>query len=404
MPLLDRKEILMLRRGVYRRGFAVSAFVLILWLGSAIAATYVVGPDSEEDPIQATISRASEGDRIIVKSGHYLENINVTKKLALIGLDTGEGSPLIDADEVGSAVIISSDGVMFEGFEVTNSGRLWKDAGIKVISKNCIIRDNDIKGNYYGIVLDGAEGGNVLRNFVCNNDVGISIYTSQRCTIAENSACNNTFGGILLSKASNNSIRNNNASLNQWAGIILGESSNNSITNNIARYNENEGIWLLRSASNTIRGNKVRYNYIFGIRLLYSARNAVSSNTVRDNLDGISLESSNGNIVAGNNLSYNDFGIYVDNSFNNRIYMNNIINNVQNAYSWNSTNCWNSTDRLTYIYNVVQYRRYLGNHWSGYFGRDDFGDGLGDGPQMISERDRDYSPLKKPSENYAIQG
>ena len=394
----------MLRRGVYKRGFAVSTFVLILWLGPTIAATYVVGPDSEENPIQATIDRAREGDRIIIKSGHYLENINITKKLALIGLDTGEGRPVVDADEMGSAVIISADGVVFEGFEVTKSGRLWKDAGIKVISKNCIIRDNDISRNYYGIVLDGSGGDSILKNSVCSNDVGISIYTSQRCTIAENNACNNTFGGILLSKASNNSIRNNNASLNQWAGIILGESSNNSITNNIARYNENEGIWLLRSTCNTIRGNKVRYNYIFGIRLLYSTRNAVSSNTARDNLDGVSLESSNGNIIAGNNLSYNDFGLYADNSFNNRIYMNNIINNGKNAYSWNSTNYWNSTDRLIYVYRGVPYRRHLGNHWSGYFGCDDFGDGLGDSPQTISERDNDYSPLKNPSEKYAIQG
>jgi nitrous oxidase accessory protein len=393
----------MLRNGFYNRVFLFSAIVLILSWGQTFGATLVVSPDYDDKFIQATINRASDGDRIIVKSGQYRENLNVTKKITLIGLDTGDGKPVVDAGEFGSAVVISVDGVVFEGFEVVNSGRLWKDAGIKVTSKNNVIRNNDVTRNEYGIVLDGSANNNVVKNSVCQNDVGISLYSSEKCTIVDNSACNNTFGGILLSKANNNTIRNNNASLNQWAGIILGEGSNNSVTNNIARYNDNEGIWLLRSATNTIRGNKVRYNYIFGIRLFYSNRNAVTSNTVRNNLDGISLENSNGNILAGNNLSINDYGIYVDNSFNNGIYMNNLIENLNNAHSWNSTNFWNSTELVSYSYNGVAYKRHVGNYWSGYFGPDPFGDGLGDLPQTVMDKEKDYNPLKKPSEKYTLR-
>lgn len=393
----------MLRNGVYKRAFVISAIVLILSVGLTFGATYVVSPDYEDEFIQATINRASDGDRIIVKSGQYKENLNVTKKITLIGLDTGSGRPVVDAGGLGSAVIISADGVLFEGFDVTNSGKLWKDAGIKITSKDCVVSDNNITKNEYGIVLDGSAGNKVTRNFVYENDVGISLYSSEICTISENEACNNAFGGILLSKANNNTIRNNNASLNQWAGVILGECSNNTVTNNIVRYNDNEGIWLLRSAGNTIRGNKVRYNYIFGIRLLYSHRNAVTSNLVRNNLDGVSLENSNGNILAGNNLSLNEYGVYADNSFENRIYMNNLINNQNNAHSWNSTNFWNSTELLTYSYNGVEYKRRLGNYWSGYFGPDPFGDGLGDMPQTVSEREMDQNPLKKPSTHYTLR-
>jgi len=393
----------MLRNGVYKRAFAISAIVLLLSVGLTFGATYVVSSGYEDEFIQATINRASDGDRIIVKSGQYKENLNVTKKITLIGLDTGSGRPVVDAGGLGSAVIVSADGVLFEGFDVTNSGELWKDAGIKITSKDCVISDNNVTKNEYGIVLDGSAGNKVTRNSVYENDVGISLYSSEICTISENEACNNTFGGILLSKANNNTIRNNNASFNQWAGVILGECSNNTVTNNIVRYNDNEGIWLLRSAGNTIRGNKVRYNYIFGIRLLYSNRNAVTSNLVRNNLDGLSLENSDGNILAGNNLSANEYGVYADNAFDNRIYMNNLINNQNNAHSWNSTNFWNSTELLTYSYNGVEYKRRLGNYWSGYFGPDPFGDGLGDLPQTVSERETDQNPLKKPSAEYTLR-
>jgi parallel beta-helix repeat protein len=394
---------LMLRSGVYKRAFVISVVFLILSAGQTFGATYVVSPDYEDEFIQATINRAIDGDRIIVKSGLYKENLNVTKEITLIGLDTGGGRPVVDAGGLGSAVIVSADGVLFEGFDVINSGNLWKDAGIKITSRDCVINNNTVIRNEYGIVLDGSANNKVTKNSVCENDVGISLYSSDMCTILENEACNNTFGGILLSKANNNTIRNNNASLNQWAGIILGECSNNTVSNNIARYNDNEGIWLLRSAGNTIRGNKVRYNYIFGIRILYSNRNAVTSNIVRDNLDGVSLENSNGNILAGNNLSANEYGIYADNSFENRVYMNNLINNQNNVHSWNSTNFWNSTELLTYSYNGVEYKRRLGNYWSGYFGPDPFGDGLGDLPQVVSEGEMDQNPLKKSSTEYTLR-
>ncbi|MGC9515508.1 right-handed parallel beta-helix repeat-containing protein [Methanocrinis sp.] len=394
----------MLRNSVYRRVLVISVIFLALLVGLTFATTYVVSPDYDDRFIQATIDRASDGDRIVVKSGLYSENLQINKKLAVVGLDTGNGRPVVDAEGFGTAIVISADGVLLEGFEATNSGSLWKDAGIKVTSNNSVIRDNNVTGNEYGIVLDGSANNNVAKNSVCNNDVGISLYSSEKCTITENYACNNTFGGILLSKANNNSIRNNNASLNQWAGIILGECSNNTVSNNIARYNDNEGIWLLRSAGNTVRGNRVRYNYIFGIRLFFSNRNAITSNTVRNNLDGVSLENSNGNVLAGNNLSINDYGIYIDNSFNNRIYMNNLIDNQKSAHSWNSSNFWNSTDRLSYIYNGVAYKRYIGNYWSGYFGPDPFGDGLGDLPQAVSDTEKDHNPLKKPSEKYTLRG
>jgi len=83
--------------------------------------------------------------------------------------------------------------------------------------------------------------------------------------------------------------------------------------------------------------------------------------------------------------------------------MNNLINNQKNVHSWNSTNFWNSTDLLTYSYNGVEYKRRLGNCWSGYFGPDPFGDGLGDLPQKVSEREMDHNPLKKTSVEYTLR-
>ncbi len=109
------------------------------------------------------------------------------------------------------------------------------------------------------------------------------------------------------------------------------------------------------------------------------------------------MESSSSNIYAGNNLSINVYGVYVDNSYNNRIYMNNLINN-NNHVLLELHELRNSTEPLSYTYNGVTYRRYVGNYWSAYFGPDPFGYGLGEqAPDRIWEGE-DYNPLKRTSE------
>jgi hypothetical protein len=60
----------------------------------------------------------------------------------------------------------------------------------------------------------------------------------------------------------------------------------------------------------------------------------------------------------------------LDRSSNNKIYLNNFLNNGNNVYSSDSTNIWNSTLPLQYLYNGNQYTNYLGNYWDDYTGED----------------------------------
>ncbi|MGB2841092.1 MAG: NosD domain-containing protein [Halobacteriota archaeon] len=91
----------------------------------------------------------------------------------------------------------------------------------------------------------------------------------------------------------------------------------------------------------------------------------------------------------------------------NIIYLNNFINNSNNVYSHYSTNTWNSTSTITYIYNDSTYTNYLGNYWSDYQERypdaeEIDGCGIRDTPYSI-DSDQDYYPLMEPFENYFVQ-
>ena len=88
-------------------------------------------------------------------------------------------------------------------------------------------------------------------------------------------------------------------------------------------------------------------------------------------------------------------------SSKNKFYRNNFINNAEDVYSYDSTNIWDSTSKITYTYNGTQYTSYLGNYWSDYKGSDADGDGIGDAPYSIGG-DKDYYPLMEPFENYII--
>jgi hypothetical protein len=98
--------------------------------------------------IQATVNAANSGDTIIVNSGTYSKNVNVTKQLILRSEDTGTGKPVMDASGSGCVITLSADGITFDGFTATNSGSLTK-WGIKVTSNNNTITGNTASNNNY---------------------------------------------------------------------------------------------------------------------------------------------------------------------------------------------------------------------------------------------------------------
>ncbi|CAG0955134.1 Thermophilic serine proteinase [Methanosarcinales archaeon] len=200
--------------------------------------------------IQAAIDHASPGDEIHVDNGTYYENVNVNKKLTLLGI----GMPVVNAGGSGSAITLSANGITLEGF--TTKGTYISGAGIRVTSNNNNLIDNDAQNNYYGIYL----------------------YYS-----------------------SNNTLIGNNANLNDGDGIVLEYSNNNTLSSNNANWNNYDGIVLKYSNHNTLISNNANSNYgSFYGDLFYS--------------NGIILEYSNNNTLNGNNASNNDYGIYMSSS------------------------------------------------------------------------------------------
>jgi len=380
--------------------FGIAVAYLLLFQSSG-ATTFIISADKTNN-IQNTIDKARDGDRIIIKSGTYRGNVNVTKSLILRGLDTGRGKPILNAAEKQSAITIFADGVWLEGFELINSGSSRDDAGIKILSKNNLVKGNVATNNSHGIYLGPPSSNNtIINNLARANYVGISMTGSCSNNINGNTVRNNSFAGVFLAEARDNTVIGNLILKNAWVGILLSNSSSNRLEGNYAEGNRDEGIWLLNSRANLLQSNSAVNNLIFGILLVQSSNNTITGSRASGNLDGLSLESSRNNSIYRNYISDNAFGIYVDSSDSNSIYLNNFLNNTDSAHSNNSSSWWSSPTFLPYEYRGLLSWGYLGNFWDDHFTADVSGSGVGSQPYRQGSAGDQY-PLVSRAENYAV--
>lgn len=122
-----------------------------------------VGPlDEDYQTIQKAIDQASWGDIIEVHSGNYTENIRVTKAVTLMGVDTGNGLPVVIASGSGSVVTLMANGTTINGFRLTGSGGCCVDAGIQIQSCNNSVINNIIVNNKYGVYIKPGYKNNTL--------------------------------------------------------------------------------------------------------------------------------------------------------------------------------------------------------------------------------------------------
>ena len=102
-------------------------------------------------------------------SGTYFENVNVNKTLILRGI----GMPVVDAGGSGSAITLSANGIILDGFTAKGSASNL-EAGIKVTSNNNVLIGNNVSNNNYGIYLWSSDTNTLNGNYATQTVLGSS--------------------------------------------------------------------------------------------------------------------------------------------------------------------------------------------------------------------------------------
>ncbi len=126
-------------------------------------------------------------------SGTYRERLKVVKAVSLIGLDTGDGLPVVDAEGFGNAIALIANGSTVKGFNLTGSTgcACSRNAGIRIESNNNTISDNVFYKNKYGIYVMMGSVNNI---FVSNDLRGNEIAARDQGGNSWNSSSQNSDG------------------------------------------------------------------------------------------------------------------------------------------------------------------------------------------------------------------
>ncbi|NQE44739.1 Cell surface glycoprotein [ANME-1 cluster archaeon GoMg2] len=117
--------------------------------------------DSGKDfsTIQAAIddNETQDNHTIEVYAGTYVENVVIRKRLTLHGI----GMPTFDANGTESAITVSADGCVVDGFNVTG-GLVEFSSGISVTSDGNTLSNNTASNNFCGIRLFKSSNNTIM--------------------------------------------------------------------------------------------------------------------------------------------------------------------------------------------------------------------------------------------------
>ena len=175
------------------------------------------------DTIEEGIATADVDSYVYVICGTYFEHVDIDKQIKLIGMD--RENTIIDGENSGNVITISSDNVIINDFTIQHSGSSMYDAGISIDSyhNNTVVGNEIIDNSRYGITLLCSNHNDIMMNNITDNvQAGLFLISSNENSIFNNNIAENINNGVTLAPpcVGNSFYHNNfiNNNVNDYSG------------------------------------------------------------------------------------------------------------------------------------------------------------------------------------------
>ncbi len=274
-----------------------------------------------------------------------------------------------------------------------NSNELYRNGGDGIYvsdSQDNTIMNNICKWNTHnGIKLWHSDNNKVQNNICLHNQDGIFIEGDNNFVDTNN--CSYDYTGISLMYADDSDISNNEIFHNSVYGISVYSSHRIKVDENTLHLND-LGIRLLNGGSNKVWDNTISGGSEGGITISNEDDDSIYSNTIdATKRDGISVSDSSDLSVYLNKIGNSTgYGISVMGSKRIRIYSNEFYYNHGSGDTYDSAHIQAYDDGVNYWNGTVK-----GNYWQDWPGPDDDNDGIVDEPYLIDGpgSSKDFYPI-----------
>lgn len=360
------------------------SFKILLPFLIAVLMTYpfypqiIVDKSGKIKTISEALRLAKDGDRIVIRTGDYKEgNIIIDKQVELVA----DGSVTLDGERNHEIITVKADNVTIKGFTFINAGisYLQENAAIKIDEvKNCLIENNKLQNNFFGIYLAKSEGC-IVRNNQIEADGKKEVSSGN---------------GIHLWYCKNILIESNNIRGHR-DGIYLEFVQDAVIENNFSEKNLRYGLHFMFSDKCVYSSNQFQNNGA-GVAVMYSKNVQMFENIFNDNWGpasyGLLLKDISESLIERNSFQRNTTGVYMEGCGKSKIQ-----NNVFEKNGWaiklmanSMNNTFHHNDFIGNSFDVAtnsrqNFNTFENNYYSKYKGYDLTKNGIGDVP---------YRPVK----------
>ena len=214
------------------------------------------------------ILHATDGDTVFLFNGLYKETVVVNKSIIFQGQQ--QNTTIINGQNNGSVITITSDNVYIKELTIQNSGGYQENAGISVAADTTTITGCTIYRARTGISIHSKNGTIITNCRFHTNGYGILSSSSTSIVIDQCSFYHNGIGAYLYETQSI-TITNSYADTN-GIGYLCERSSNIHISDSAARDNDdNEGGMFFVHCSDINIINCYIVNNGFGVNLINSS-------------------------------------------------------------------------------------------------------------------------------------